>query len=69
MLVFRVVTMCGLAARYDLQAPKKEKIYSSETSKRWYLLASLHRDTTQKTNTDIITAARTSNLTQWHSDT
>jgi hypothetical protein len=63
MLVFRVVTPCGLVGRYQrfgkthsLQ-PWRWREYVSP--KRWYLLASTHRTTTQKTNIDVFTAVTT----------
>jgi hypothetical protein len=51
MLLFWVVTPCGLIGRCHYVSPKL-----------WYLPTSPHGVTTQKNNIDFFTAVRTSNL-------
>jgi hypothetical protein len=60
MLVFWVVTPCGLLGRY--QRFRGTYCLHLQPMKCWYLPTSPHGVTTQKTNTDIFTAVRISNL-------
>jgi hypothetical protein len=60
MLVFCVVTPCGVVGSYRCFG----KTYCLHLQK-WYIPTSPHGVATQKTNIDIFTAVKTSDLIYW----